>query len=106
MRDAREAGFPQLELGDADHVLDAHAHRKVAGELGDERAVGAGQADEPVDARKVAAGVGAVLVVSEALDAFGQDCVRFGRKGSQLGFGGQTPRFDAGDLSRHLMRGV
>ena len=50
LRDAREPGLPQLELGDADHVLHAHAHGEMPGALADERAVGAGSADEPVDA--------------------------------------------------------
>ena len=59
LRDAGQARLAQLELGDADHVLHAHAHGEMAGELADEGAVGAGPADEAAHAREIALGVGA-----------------------------------------------
>ena len=83
LRDAVEARLAQLELGDADHVLHAHAHGEVAAELADEGTVGAGLADEAGDAGEIARGVGGVLVVGEALDAMGEDGVGFGVEGSE-----------------------
>ena len=85
LRDARQARLAQLELRHADHVLHAHAHGEMAGELADEGAVGARPADEAAHAREIALGVGLVLVVGEALDAFGEDGVGFGWEGGERG---------------------
>ena len=73
-----KTGLAQLQLRDADHVLHAHAHGEVAGELADEGAVGARPAGEAVHAREIALGVARVLVVGEAFDAFGDDGAGFG----------------------------
>ena len=54
-----------------------------------------GRADEPVARARGSAGRRRVLVVGEALDAFGQDGVRFGGKAASSGRRGQTPRLDA-----------
>ena len=58
-RDAREARLAQLELGDADHVLHAHAHGEVAGKLADEGAVGARAGRRSGARARGSAGVGA-----------------------------------------------
>ncbi len=75
-----EALGPDLEVGDADHVLIRHPQREMAGHRGGERAVRAVERGDAAGAVEIEPRIGQVLVIDEAANPFLDQRRRLERK--------------------------